>query len=99
MQPGSEDFGHAFEHLMIQKLIAYLGYNDLEDALSYWHTYTGYEVDAILGDAQVAIEFKSCKEVQSKHLKGLKAFREEHPDTKRLLFLLTSPTEFSMTWK
>ena len=36
----------------------------------------------MLGDAQVAIEFKSCREVQSKHLKGLKAFSEEHPDAR-----------------
>lgn len=76
--PGSEDFGHAFEHLLMQEIIAYLGYHDLEDTLSYWHTYTGYEVDAVLGDAQVAIEFKSCQEVKSKHLRGLKAFKEEH---------------------
>ena len=59
MQPGNDDFGHAFEHLMMQEIIAYLGYNDIEDALSYWHTHTGYEVDAVLGDAKVAIEFKS----------------------------------------
>ena len=62
----------------MQEIIAYLGYHDLEDTLSYWHTYTGYEVDAVLGDAQVAIEFKSCQEVKSKHLRGLKAFKEEH---------------------
>lgn len=84
LQPGSESFGHAFEHLIIQELIAYLGYNQIEKALSYWHTYNGYEVDAILGDAEVAIEIKSCTEVQSRHLKGLKAFKEEHP-TARLI--------------
>ena len=88
MQPGSDDFGHAFEHLMIQELIAYLGYNDFENAISYWHTYSGYEVDAILGDAEVAIEFKSCKEVQSKHLKGLKAFKEEHPNARLIIVSL-----------
>jgi len=32
-----------------------------------------------LGDAQVVIEFKSSQEVQSRHLKGLRAFQEEHP--------------------
>lgn len=85
MQPGSDDFGHAFEHLIMQELIAYLGYNDYENALSYWHTHTGYEVDAILGDAEVAIEFKSCQEVQSRHLRGLKAFHEEHPKTRPII--------------
>ena len=73
---------------MIQELIAYLGYNDSEETLSYWHTYSGYEVDAVLGDAKVAIEFKSCREVQSKHLKGLKAFHEEHPDARLIIVSL-----------
>lgn len=88
MQPGNDDFGHAFEHLMMQEIIAYLGYNDIEDALSYWHTHTGYEVDAVLGDAKVAIEFKSTTEVQSRHLRGLKAFHEEHPDARLIIVSL-----------
>ncbi len=88
MQPGNDDFGHAFEHLMMQEIIAYLGYNDIEDALSYWHTHTGYEVDAVLGDAKVAIEFKSTAEVQSRHLRGLKAFHEEHPDARMIIVSL-----------
>lgn len=88
MQPGNDDFGHAFEHLMMQEIIAYLGYNDIEDALSYWHTHTGYEVDAVLGDAKVAIEFKSTTEVQSRHLRGLKAFHEEHPDARMIIVSL-----------
>lgn len=88
MKPGGDDFGHAFEHLMIQEIIAYLGYHDKENALAYWHTYSGYEVDAVLGDAEVAIEFKSCREVQSKHLKGLKAFKEEHPQARLIIVSL-----------
>ena len=80
LQQGTADFGHAFEHLLMQELVAYLGYHFIDGGLSYWHTYSGLEVDAILGDALVAIEFKSCAEVQSRHLGGLKAFKEEHPD-------------------
>ena len=88
MEPGSDDFGHAFEHLMIQEIIAYLGYHDIDNALSYWHTHTGYEVDAVLGDAEVAIEFKSVMEVQSRHLRGLKAFHEEHSDARLVIVSL-----------
>ena len=88
MQPGSDDFGHAFEHLIIQEIIAYLGYHDYENVLSYWHTHTGYEVDAVLGDANVAIEIKSCQEVQSRHLRGLKAFGEEHPNARLIIVSL-----------
>lgn len=76
---GSTDYGHAFEHLVIQELIAYLHYTHSEERLTYWHTYTGLEVDAVIGDARVAVEIKSAEEVQTRHLKGLKAFAEEHP--------------------
>ncbi len=64
----------------IQEIVAYLGYHFVDGGLSYWHTYSDLEVDAILGDALVAIEFKSCAEMQPRHLNGLKAFKEEHPD-------------------
>ena len=85
LRQGSADFGHAFEHLMVQEIVAYLGYHFIENALSYWHTYSGLEVDAVIGDALVAIEFKSSTEVQRRHLAGLKAFKEEHPDCRPIV--------------
>lgn len=88
MLPGSADFGHAFEHFIIQELIAYIGYNGGEHTLSYWRTASGYEVDAIVDDARIAIEIKSCAEVQSRHLKGLKAFQEEHPQARLIVVSL-----------
>jgi len=80
VQPGSIDFGHAFEHFIIQELIAYLGYYQKMEQLSYWRTSSGYEVDAIIGNGNIAIEIKSVEEIQSRHLKGLKAFHEEFPN-------------------
>jgi len=90
LQPGSLDFGKAFEHLIIHELTAYLNYSFSEASLSYWRTTNRYEVDAILGDAQVAIEIKSSEEVQSRHLKGLKAFSEEYPQA-RLIAVSLDP--------
>jgi len=90
LQPGSLDFGKAFEHLIIHELSAYLSYSFSDATLSYWRTSNGYEVDAVLGDAQVAIEIKSCDEVQSRHTKGLKAFSEEHPQA-RLIAVSLDP--------
>ena len=90
LQPGSLDFGKAFEHLIIHELTAYLNYSFSEKSLTYWRTDNGYEVDAVLGDAQVAIEIKSCEEVQSRHLKGLKAFLEEYPKA-RLMAVSLDP--------
>lgn len=88
LTPGSADFGHAFEHLIIQELVAYLSYNNKDNALSYWHTYTDQEVDAVLGDAKVAIEIKSSTQVQPRQLSGLKAFKEEHPDARLVMVSL-----------
>ncbi|MBO6190163.1 MAG: ATP-binding protein [Alloprevotella sp.] len=88
LMPGSTDFGHAFEHFMMQEIIARQSYQGVENELSYWHTYTGYEVDAVLRQADVAIEFKAVSEVQSRHLKGLKAFSEEHPKARLVIVSL-----------
>lgn len=85
---GSADYGHAFEHLVIQEIYAWLHYSHSEEALSYWHTYTGIEVDAIIGDARIAIEIKSAEEIQPRHLKGLKSFAEEYPESIRILVSL-----------
>jgi predicted AAA+ superfamily ATPase len=79
---GTNAFGHAFEHLMMQEIIACLGYNFSEEKVTYWRTTHGYEVDCIVGHGRVAIEFKSCEEVKSRHIKGLKAFQEEFPQAK-----------------
>ena len=85
---GTVEYGHAFEHFIIQEIYAWLHYTHSEEKLSYWRTYTGYEVDAIIGDARIAIEIKSVEEVLPKHLKGLKAFAEEHPQSRRIIVSL-----------
>jgi uncharacterized protein len=82
---GTEAFGHAFEHLVIQELISYLSYRNSAHALSYWRTSSGYEVDAIIGNGLIAIEIKSGNEVSTRHLKGLKAFKEDFPTARALV--------------
>ena len=85
LQSGSESFGHSFEHLIIQELIAYLGYTQSLEKLTYWRTSSGYEVDAIIGEGRIAIEIKSTDEVKTRHLKGLKAFLEDFPQAKTII--------------
>ena len=86
----SKSDGHALEHLVIQELRAYLSYYYGEDKkLSYWHTLDNkYEVDAVIGDAEVAVEVKSSKGIASNDTKGLKAFGEEHPEAQLILLSL-----------
>lgn len=85
---GTPEYGHAFEHFVIQELYAWLHYTHSDETLSYWRTYTGLEVDAVIGDAKVAIEIKSVEDVMIKHLKGLKAFGEEHPQSRKIIVSL-----------
>ncbi len=89
LQPGTDTYGHAIEHLVIQELRAFLAYRHPFKRFSYWHTLDNkYEVDAIIGDAEVAIEVKSTVSVSSHDTKGLKAFGEEYPVAKRILVCL-----------
>ena len=92
LKRGTDDYGHAFEHLVMQELIAYKGYKDKKEIISYWRTYDKKEVDAVIGDAKVAIEIKSAEEVKTRHKKGLKAFHEEHPDCRLILVSLEPVT-------
>ena len=85
---GTDEYGHAFEHLVVQEIYAWLHYSHSEEEMSYWRTYTGTEVDVVIGEARVAIEIKSAEEVQSRHLKGLKAFAEEYPKSRRIIVSL-----------
>ena len=88
MMRGTDEYGHAFEHLVVQEIYAWLHYTHSDEELTYWRTYTGIEVDAVIGDARVAIEIKSAEEVMNKHLKGLKAFGDVYPDCRRIIVSL-----------
>jgi len=92
LKRGTDDYGHAFEHLILQEIIAYKGYNDKKDIISYWRTYDRKEVDVVIGDAKVAIEIKSSEQVKTKYKAGLRAFKEEHPDCRLMLVSLEHVT-------
>jgi len=85
---GSETFGNAFEHFIYQEILAYSHYSRLHYPMAFWRTSSQIEIDFILGDHEVAIEVKGTKLAQSKHLKGLKAFRDEYTIRKSILVSL-----------
>lgn len=89
LQQGTDIYGHALEHLIIQELRAYLSYRDSDKTLCYWRTLDNkYEVDAVIGNAEVAIEVKSSKNVSLRDAKGLLAFGREFPSAKLILLSL-----------
>ena len=85
IEPKTELFGKAFEHLIYQEVYAHSRYSDKEYDICYWRTASNIEVDFILGDHEVAIEVKSTDHVKSEHLKGLKAFAEEYVVEKKIV--------------
>lgn len=72
----SELFGRLFEHFIALELRAFLAYQFIDLPLQYWRSTSHFEVDFIIGN-QLAIEVKSTDQVMDKHLKGIRAFKEE----------------------
>jgi len=76
IQEGSELFGKALEHFLIQEVRAYLSYKKLDLPLCYWRTTTQQEVDLLIGE-EIAIEIKATHQIGERHLSGLRALQEE----------------------
>lgn len=85
LAPGTSEYGHCFEHFVIQELVAYIGYTHNRKKLTYWHTYNGKEVDAVIGEAEIGIEIKSTDEVQNKHMSNFKEYLEEFPNSRSIV--------------
>ncbi|MCK4764034.1 MAG: DUF4143 domain-containing protein [Candidatus Aminicenantes bacterium] len=77
VKEGSELFGRVFEHFITLEVLAHSSYSQLDYPVSFWRTASQFEVDLILG-SDIAVEIKSSDRVTDKHLKGLRAFKEEH---------------------
>jgi len=75
---GTPEFGNSFENYILMELKAYQAYRNPELDIRYWRTSTGFEVDFILDDMNVAIEVKGSHRIHSSHTKGLRALLEEH---------------------
>lgn len=76
IKKGSKQFGLGFEHFIINEVRAWKTYTDQRDPLFYWRSTTGFEVDLIIGQ-HLAVEIKANDNIQDKHLKGLRALKEE----------------------
>ena len=74
---GTDAYGRAFEHFLINEVRACLSYGGRDDPLSFWRTSSGFEVDLIVGDMALAVETKSTREVRAEDLRGLRALRQE----------------------
>lgn len=72
---GTPEFGEAFETYLMHELMSYSDYVS-GDALSYWRSTSGFEVDFIIGD-HIALEVKAKENVSTQDLRSLRALAEE----------------------
>ena len=86
MVESSSRFGTFFEAFVIQECIRWNDYNHLDLKFSYWRTNNDIEVELIIsrgaGRPLAAIEIKSTKHPEAKHLGGLMRFAEDYPNAK-----------------
>lgn len=88
--PGSEAFGHAFEHYIYHEIYAHSHYSEINYPINYWRTASQIEVDFILGDLDAAVEVKATSSANENHLRGLRSFAEEY-NVKKLILVCNDP--------
>lgn len=89
IEPGSDLFGRALEHLLFLELQAFLGYQRRDEELTFWRSLSQMEVDFVVGD-RVAIEVKGKGRISRRDYKGLLALAEEIPLTRKMVVSLES---------
>jgi predicted AAA+ superfamily ATPase len=82
---GSDLYGHAFEHFLLNEVRSFLSYRRRERALSFWRTSSGFEVDLIVGELELALEFKASRRVRDADLKGLRALLDENAEARSVV--------------
>ena len=94
LEPGTEQFGKALEHLIFCELRAWIDYSRDDRTLSFWRTQDGKEVDFLVG-GDIAIEVKSVEMPVARHMKGLTALADEGKFQHRLLVCLAPEPRIS----
>jgi len=74
---GTPGYGKALEHLIYLELKAYKSYKNKAEAIQFWRTYEGSEVDFVVGDS-IGIEVKATEMAHAGHLKGLRSLDGQH---------------------
>ena len=85
-EPRGEEFGRALEHFLLMEILAHRSYTEKDYPVGFWRTKTGFEVDFVLADGEVAIEVKGSDRIDTRDLRALRAFSEEYkPRTTMLI--------------
>ena len=87
LDSSSDIDGAALEGLVAQHLRAWCDYSAGEHRLHYWQTRSKVEVDFVVygADGLHAVEVKNSQQVRPEDLRGLRAFGEDYPESRRIL--------------
>ncbi len=83
LEPGSSEFGKAFENLIVNEIRAWNSYHKAGHHLAYWKLASGAEVDLVIEDLGIAIEIKTTRNISNKHLDGLRELILDQPKLNR----------------
>ena len=92
IQKGTDEFGRAFEHFMIEEVRACVSYREKDLPLSFWRTSTDLEVDLVVGDMDLAVEFKSSARVDERDTRDLCALMEDQ-NVRQAVLVSLDPSE------
>lgn len=84
VEPGSEIYGAALEHLIFTELRAYLDYSQKDVELNFWRSQSQQEVDFVVGDT-LAVEVKASSRIGRHEEKSLIALGEEFPKMRKII--------------
>lgn len=90
--------GRLFEQWVILETMRHKSYLGTETRLFHWRTNHGSEVDLIFerhGKMIAGIEIKSNDHISGSDLTGLRSFRQDHPEAKRLA-VCTAPRPYDI---
>lgn len=87
-QAGSAEFGKSFEQYILMELRAYQCYRQPDLDLRFWRTASGFEVDFIAGERDLAVEVKGGERVHDGDLRGLRALAEDGRVRRRVVVCL-----------
>lgn len=86
---GTYAFGKAFEHLVIQQIVAMQSYARKQDKLCYYQTQGGVEIDLVIdraGSTPILVEIKSTDLVREDHVKHLNSVSKDLPESEAYCF-------------
>ncbi len=84
IEAGSDAFGPAFEHFILNEIIAWLSYSRDRREVTFWRDQAGHEVDFVIGD-EYAVEVKGASHVQKGDMRGLLLLAEEAPMKQKII--------------